>query len=453
MEHNSHFWRELRSTLALAAPIILGQISQMAMNVTDSVMIGQVGTVPLAASAFAGNLFGLFYILGIGVLLPVAVLVARARGAGEPIEGAQLLRHGLVLATILSLLEIGVLAVVGAQLHRFGQPAEVVAAAQPYFAVITISLLPVLLFQVLRQYAESLGRPWVPMAIMTAGVLLNGGLNWLLIYGKAGLPVLGLAGAGYATLISRIVIVVVVIIWLRNDPVIKKVWPKRWMESLSRQRFRTMLQLGVPASGQMLFESGAFAAASVMVGWLGAVSLAAHQIAISCAAMTFMFSLGLSTAASMRIGQAGGAGDAARIRSIGFGALFAGVVAMGVFALGFWMGGDWLATQFVEDEAVVRLAAKLLIVAAIFQLFDGAQVIGAGILRGLTDVRIPTAITFVAYWMIALPGGYWLGISARYGAVGVWFALAAGLAFAGIFLAARFAFLTRRTAGLKSLAL
>lgn len=437
-------WRELRPTLTLALPIIIGQISQMAMNLTDSAMIGRVGTVPLAGAAFAGNLFGLFYILGIGLLLPVAVLVARARGAKKPEECGQLLRHGLVLATLFGGAEVVVMAVLGTQLERFGQAPEVVAVAGPFYFIIALSLLPVLLFQALRQFAESMGRPWVPMMIMTAGVLLNAGLNWLLIYGHGGFPALGLTGAGYSTLISRTLGAVVLAFWLRQDRAIRPAWPARWRETLSRSRFEAMLRLGLPASGQLLFESCAFTAASIMIGWLGAVSLAAHQIAISCAAMTFMFTLGLATAASMRIGQAAGAHEPERLRPIGFGALAAGLGFMSVFAIGFAFGGNWLAAQFVNDTAVIGLAGKLLVVAAFFQLFDGAQVIGAGILRGLTDVRVPTAITCVAYWLIALPGGYWFGVHRGNGAVGVWIALAAGLAFAGIFLAARFAFLTRR---------
>lgn len=443
MENRQRMWRELRPTLALAAPIILGQISQMAMNLTDSVMIGRVGTVPLAGSAFAGNLFGLFFILGLGMLLPIAVLVAQARGAKDPQEAGELLRHGLVLATAFSFAEILIMAVLGTQLARLGQPPEVVAVAGPFYFVIALSLLPALLFQVLRQFAESMGRPWVPMVIMSAGILLNAGLNWLLIYGNAGFPAWGLTGAGCSTLTSRTLGVVVIVVWLRKDQGLRAAWPTTWFAPLSFARFRSMLRLGVPASGQLLFESGAFTAASIMIGWLGAISLAAHQIAISCAAMTFMFTLGLATAASMRIGQAVGAQEHERLRPIGFGALFAGLCCMSLFALVFAVGGEWLSAQFVNDAAVIALAAKMLIVAALFQLFDGAQVIGAGILRGLTDVRVPTAITFVAYWLIALPGGYWWGVHRGAGALGVWAALAAGLAFAGIFLAARFAFLTR----------
>jgi multidrug resistance protein, MATE family len=433
----------MRPTLALAAPIVIGQVSQIAMNVTDSVMIGHVGTVPLAASAFAGTVFGLFFVLGIGLLAPVAVLVSHARGADDAERSRRLLKHGVGLAFGFSVLEVLVMAVVGTQLHRFGQPPEVVATVGPYFLIIAFSLIPTLVFHVLRQYAESQGHPWWPMSIMTGTLLLNVVLNWVLIYGHWGFPALGLTGAGWATLIARLAGVVAIAWWLWRSGALASYWPGRWLHGHSRALYAEILKLGVPASGQLLFECGAFTAAALIVGFLGAVPLAAHQIALSCAATTFMFTLGLSTAASMRVGQAAGAGASDRVRAIGFGALLIGVVVMTAFALVFVFAGEWLAERFVDDRPVVALAAQLLVVAAIFQVFDGAQVIGAGILRGLKDVRIPTIITFVAYWMIALPTGYLLGIRWGYGAYGVWVSLALGLGFAGVFLGLRFAYLTR----------
>ncbi len=438
-----HSWRELRATLALAVPIVIGQVSQMAMNVTDSVMIGRVGTVPLAASAFAGTVFGMFFVLGIGMLMPVAVLVARSRGAGDPASGAQLLRHGLALALGFGALEFLVMGLLSTQLHRFGQPPEVVEIVGPYYLLIAGSLVPVLAFQTFRQFAESLGRPWMPMAIMLSSVVLNVFLNWVLIYGHLGVPELGLTGAGWATLLSRAAGLAAIILWVRQDAALRPWWPQHWTGPLLRARLAEMLRLGIPASGQLLFEAGAFTAAAIMMGWLGTVPLAAHQIAISCAGTTFMFTLGLALATSMRIGEAAGAGKHGRLRAIGFGALGAGVALMVVFAAIFVVGGEFLARQFVSDGEVVALAASLLVVAAVFQVFDGAQVIGAGALRGLTDIKLPTLITFVAYWVVALPGGYWFGVRSGHGALAVWGALAAGLAFAGVFLAVRFAVLTR----------
>lgn len=439
----SGYLRELRPTLELAVPIIIGQVSQMLMGVTDSVMIGHTGTVPLAASSFGGNVFALFYVLGIGLMIPVAVFVARARGASRPADCAEYLRHGVVLALGFGLLEMLVLFGLSTQLHRFGQPPEVLAIVTPFFLLVSASILPVLLYLVFRQFAEALGRPWIPMAIMLGGVALNAFLNWVFIYGHFGVPAWGLTGAGASTLLSRTLGALVLVLWVRRDPAMRAAWPRHWFAPLSRPRLREMLHLGLPSSGMLMFESGAFTAATIMIGWLGAVPLAAHQIAISCVSTTFMISLGLSMAAGMRVSAAVGAGEHARLRPIGFGALGLGVLVAGVLMVFYLFAGHAVAGWFVQDATVVSLAAQLLVVAALFQVFDGGQVIGAAILRGVQDVKLPAAITFIAYWIIAIPGGYVWGQRTGFGAVGVWTALAAGLAFAAIFLGLRFSRLTQ----------
>lgn len=440
----SRYLQEIRPTLALALPIIVGQVSQMLMGVTDSVMIGHAGAVLLAAASFGGSVFGIFYVLGIGLMVPVSVFVARARGAGRPDEAGEYLRHGLGLAVACGAVELlGMLAVSG-QLARFGQPPEVVAVVRPYFLFISASIVPVLVYLVLRQFAEALGHPWLPMCIMLGGVGLNVVLNWVFIYGHWGLPAMGLTGAGLSTLISRTLGAAVIFEWLRREARVRAAWPRRWRIGLSRARLREMLHVGLPAGGMLLFEATAFAFSSIMIGWLGAVPLAAHQIAISCASLAFMFPLGLSMAAGMRVSQAVGAGERERLRPVAFGAMALGLGVMAVFAGAFGLGGTHIATWFVRDAAVIALAAKLLIVAAFFQLADGTQVIGAAALRGMTDVKVPAAITLVAYWGIALPVGYALGIRGPWGAVGVWVGIASGLAFAAVFLVTRFGRMTRR---------
>lgn len=434
--------RELRPTLALAVPIVLGQVGQMAMGITDSVMIGRVGKVPLAAAAFANGVYGFVFIAGLGLLLPIAVLTARAHGARQPRECGEFLRHGVLLAATLGLAAFALLGVAGTQLHRFGQPAEVVAVVTPYFLLLSASLLPTFLFQVLKQSSEALGHPWAPMRILLGGVLLNAVLNWVLIYGHFGFPALGLTGAGIATLLARLLVLAVLWVWLARRPDVRAEWPERWGGAPEPARLREMFRLGVPASAQLLFEGGAFSAVALMMGWLGTVPLAAHQIAISCASFTFMVPLGLSSAAGMRLSQAAGAGRREALRPIGFGAFGAGLGLMVVFGLGFALGGRFLALGFTPEPEVVALATRLLIVAAIFQIFDGAQVIGAGALRGLTDVKIPTGITFVAYWLVSLPLGRWLAFHTALGAVGLWAGLAAGLGLAAVLLAWRFHRLT-----------
>lgn len=437
---------EARRTLALAGPIIIGQVSQILLGVTDNLMIGQVGKVPLAAAAFANSIFGFIYIIGIGLLVPVAVLVSRAHGARKEGECGEWMRHGMSLSVAYAACATTVMFVLGTQLHRFNQPPEVVAEVRPYFEIIGASLLPVLCFQVLRQFAESLGRPWIPMLIMLCTLLLNVVLNWILIYGHLGLPALGLEGAGWATLVARIAGLVALWSWLAREPSLRPAWPRgRWLGGFSGARYREMLHIGVPSGISLMFESGAFAAAAIMMGWISATALAAHQIALSCASFAFMFPLGLSMAVSMRLARAVGEGRTEALRPIGFGAQCISVLIMGTFALTFTLLGPAIADGFVDEPDVIALSARLLIVAAIFQLFDGGQVVGAGALRGLADVKIPTLITAVAYWGISLPCGYWLGVHGPFGAIGVWGSLAAGLAFAAICLLARFTRLTRPT--------
>ena len=436
MVKSSDILRELRPTLALAFPIIVGQVSQMLIGLTDSAFIGRVGTVSLAASAFTHGVFGIFYIVGIGLLLGAAVFAARDHGAGDEAGCAAWLRHGRALAVAVGLGAIGLLAVVSTQLHRFGQPPEVVAIVRPFFLLISVSILPTLVFQVQRQFAESIGRPWVPMGIILADVVLNAFLNWVLVFGHLGLPALGLAGSGLATLLARAAAVAVIAVWLRRSPDFAAVRAAPW-RGWERERFLKLLRLGGPAGVMLLFEAGSFTASALMMGWLGTVALAAHQVALGCAALTFMFPLGLSTAVSMRISKALGEGRRDALRPIGFGALGAGLSLMLCFALIFAVAGSRIAGAFTPAPDVAALATRLLLVAAVFQLFDGGQVICVGALRGLHDVRVPTAITFVAYWVIALPLAYLLAFHTSLGPLGIWAGLAAGLSCAALLLSGR----------------
>jgi multidrug resistance protein, MATE family len=443
----SVFLQQARLTLRLALPMVVGQVSQMLLGLIDSVMIGRAGALPLAASAFAGGVFMLFFMVGIGLLLPVAVLVARENGAGQNRDAARWLQHGVALALIAGGVEVGLMLALWGSFSWLGQPAEVLVEARPFYALIAVSLLPALGFQVFRQFAEALGRPWVPMLIMLGGVALNILLNWVLIYGHAGAPALGLVGAGWATLVARFAVLGVIVVWLRRSAEFPSAWPEHWLRGLQWVRFRRMLSLGGPAAAMFFMEVGAFMAATLLMGRLGAEALAAHQIALSCAGFMFMFPLGLSMAVGMRLSGAVGEGRHELLRPIAGGALAMAWLIMSLSAVGFALFGAELAGQFVEEPAVVSLAARLLVVAAFFQLFDAGQVIGAGALRGLADVRVPTGITFIAYWVLAIPCAYGLGLHTRLGAVGVWVGLATGLAVAAVLLARRFLQLTSPASG------
>lgn len=443
-------YREARATLLLAIPIVIGQLSQLLMGITDSVMIGRTGTVPLAASAFGISLFNILFMVGIGLLTPVAIFASRARGAGRHDEAGEYLRHGLLVALVSGSAAMGLIIFLALHLAWFGQPPEVLAAVNPFLVLIGGSLIPTLAYLALRQFAESMGRPWVPVFVILAGVGLNAFLNWVLIYGHLGMPRLGLTGAGIATLVSRTVGSAVIFMWLHHDPEMRAAWPRNWFAPVSRERLRRMLHIGLPTSGCLLFEGGAFGAATVMMGWLGAVSLAAHQIAISCAAMTFMVALGLSMAVGMRTSAAVGAGEHARLRPIWLGGAGMGLSLAVAQTVVFLVFGRAIASWFISDPQVISTATTLLVIAGVFQMFDGNQVINSAALRALTDVRVPAVITFVAYWLIALPVGYLLGIRWGYGPAGIWSGLAAGLAAAAIMLGLRFLRMTRPGAGAPS---
>ena len=313
------------------------------------------------------------------------------------------------------------------------------AGDQAFF--IAGSVVFALFFHVQRQFAESLGRPWGPMGIMLADVGLNAFFNWMFVFGHLGVPALGLVGSGWATLLARFSAVTALAVWLKLSPTFAPVRDAPWT-GWERGRFGSLLKLGVPAAGMLLFEGGAFVATALMMGWLGTVPLAAHQIAIGCASLAFMFPLGLSLAVSLRISRAGGEGRTAALRPIGFGALLTGLAIMLGFALAFALAGRTITAAFTPAVDVAALAAQLLVVAAFFQLFDGGQVISVGALRGLHDVRVPTVITFIAYWVIGLPLGYGLAFHTALGAVGLWTGLAAGLGSAAMLLGWRFHRLT-----------
>jgi len=434
--------RELGPTLALALPITVGQVSQMLIGFTDTAFVARLGAVPLAAAAFTQGLCGVFYVVGVGLLSGPGVFASRDHGAGNEAGCASWLRHGRALSLVVALSAFGILALASTQFDRLGQPPEVMGIVRPFFLLISASLVPALTFQVQRQFAESVGRAWGPMIIIVVDVGLNAFCNWVLVFGHLGFPALGLFGSGCATLLARGFAVIAIGTWLgfsRHFANLRLVSWSGW----ERARFAGLLRLGVPAGVMLLFETGAFGATALMMGWLGAVPLAAHQLALSFAALTFMVPLGLSLAVSLRISRVHGEGRTAAARAIGLGALLAGLVAMLTFAALYLFAGGLITSTFTPVQDVSTLAAQLLLVAAIFQVFDGAQVIGVGALRGLTDVRVPAALTFAAYWLLALPLGYWLAFHTRLGPRGLWVGLAAGLAAAAISLVWRFLHKTR----------
>ncbi len=436
---NLRLWRhEIRPTLALALPIMAGMVSQMLMGLTDTIMVGRIGVVPLAASSFVNGLAHLPLVLGIGLLSAVSVLTAQAYGAKRPAEAGETLRHGLVLAVALGLFCIVTVAVLHPWRDHFGQDPAVAREAGPYLLLFGASLLPALVAQACKQFAEALKHPWVPTFVMLGGVLLNVLLNWIFIYGHWGVPAMGLTGAGWATMLARLVMALVLVAYVVRAPALRAFQPPRWRAAWQRHHFARLFKIGWPVGLQHLFEVTAFVLAGLMMGWLSAEAIASHQIAISCAAFSFMFALGIGAAGCIRVGHAYGARQFARMRRIGFCAISTSAGVMAGFGVVFALAGQPIAALFIESPAVTALTAQLLVVAAVFQIADGVQVTSISALRGLSDVRVPAVVAVVAYWCVALPLGCVLAFRTSLGAVGMWIGLAAGLGAAALGLAWRF---------------
>lgn len=409
----------------------------MLIGFTDTAFIARLGAVPLAAAAFTQGICHVFYVVCVGLLVGPGIFASRDHGAGDQVSCASWLRHGRALAIVVALAAFAVLAFATTQFEHLGQPPEVIAVVRPFFLLVSASLVPALIFQVQRQFAESVGRAWGPMIIIVLDVGLNAFCNWVLVFGHLGFPALGLVGSGYSTLLARGAAVLTIAIWLRFSKSFSTLRDAPW-PGWERARFRALVRLGAPAGVMLLFETGAFGASALMMGWLGAIPLAAHQLALSCAALTFTVPLGLSLALSLRVSRAHGEGRTEMVRIIALGAFSVGLLLMLGFAGLYAFAGEWISSTLTSTRAVSALAAELLFIAAIFQVVDGAQVICVGALRGLTDVRVPAALTFGAYWLLSLPLGYFLAFHTRLGPRGLWVGLAAGLAAAAVSLISRF---------------
>lgn len=408
----------------------------MLMGVADTIMVGQVGTLPLAACSFANSVIMVVAIAGYGVFTGVSIRVSHAHGAGVFGGIARALYAGLGLALLFGLAAAFFFHAAYPAFAFFGQAPGVVEEARTYTLVVGWSLLPAFGIAVFRNYLDSQSRPWPAFWIMLAGVLLNVVLNWVLIYGNLGAPALGLAGAGWATLVGRL-LTAAGLAWFIWGSSLRP----RQSVKLSRalvSEHGAMLRLGIPTGLALLSEIGAFSMAAILIGWLGAVPLAAHQIAITCATTTFMFPLGIAMASTVRIAQASGGGRQELLRPIAAGSWALGLLVTAVCAVFLLAASRPIAGLFVHDPAVVAIAASLLVIAGIFQLVDGVQVIGSGLLRGLRDTVGPMIITIAAYWGVALPLGAWLTFQAKFGAEGMWIGLAVGLGVAAALLYRRF---------------
>jgi MATE family multidrug resistance protein len=439
-QYSSHF----KVNFYLAYPVMLSQLGHVMVGVADSVMVGQLGAEPLAAASLANVIFHVLMTFGIGVSYAITPLVAAADGEGNIRKSAEVLRHGTLINFIIGIILVTMVFVGSRGLYFLDQPVVVVKYAIPYLVIITLSVIPLMFFQSARQFAEGLAHTRQAMYITVASNFLNIFLNYLLIFGKLGFPELGLIGAGIATLISRVIMGISMWIFIlkssRYTPYILEAKMVKWSNSIARK----MLRIGLPAGFQFIFEVGAFGISSIMIGWLGAKSLAAHQIAINMASVSYMMATGLSAAATIRVGNQLGKNDIPTLRNVSFSIFIMVAVFMSFFALMFIFGRHYLPSLYISDNEVIGLATSLLVIAAFFQISDGVQVVGLGALRGMSDVKIPALITFIAYWIIGLPVGYVLGFKVGLGIQGIWYGLLTGLTVAAILLFLRFNLLTKK---------
>lgn len=432
------FHRHLSETIKLSVPISLGQVGHIMMGVVDSLMVGKLGAVPLAAASLVNGLFFLILVLGIGMSMALSPLVAMSTGADKLHQCGKTLNNSLAVNVVFALVLMVLMFIVSLLIPYLNQPVEVVKQSQSYLQILIVSIIPFLLFQTYRQFLEGLSFPNPPMLIAILANVLNAFLNWIFIYGNLGAPHLGLFGAGIATTITRTIMAVSLMAYVFTSKKFTEYSPKINFGLIEKKLISKIIRIGLPSGFQFFMEVGAFSFAAIMIGWLGTVQLAAHQIAINLASVTYMIILGISSAGAIRVGNAVGKNNKTEIRYAGFSALGLAVTIMFMFGLSFIIFRKILPEFYINDVRVIDLASQLLIIAAMFQIFDGSQATGLGILRGLLDVRIPTIMSFTSYWIIAIPIAMLLGFVFKMGIIGIWIGLSLGLAALAIFLTVRF---------------
>lgn len=433
---------ELHATVRLAMPVVLAQIGLMFMGVVDTVMVGHVSASVLAAVALGNLYFFNVTILGNGTLMALDPIIAQAVGANDMESASRALQRGLLIALGLTLLTALLLLPARVVLVLTRQQPEIIPDTTAYIWISIPGVLPFLVFVVFRQTLQALHRVAPIVWTIVGANLSNAGLNWVFVYGHLGSPALGAAGSAIATLVSR---------WLMAIALPILAWPtlRPHLATLRREAMELapivrVLRLGVPIGLQMLLESGAFGAIGLMMGMLGTIEMAGHQIAITLAALTFMVPLGVGAAAAVRVGRAVGARDRDRAKLAARAAYLCGLGFMSLTALTFLLAPQLLASIFTDDRGVIAIAGLLIPVAGVFQIFDGAQAVGAGVLRGLGDTRAPLIGMIAGYWVIGLPVSLLLGFHTPLRAAGLWWGFVASLSVVALFLALRIRVLFRR---------
>lgn len=434
-----------KENLHLAIPVVISQLGHTLVHTADSIIVGQfAGTIPLAAVSLVNSIFMVIMVIGIGISYGLTPLIAQENGRKNIIECAKLLSNSLLIniitgISLFALIYYGYIFFI----DHLGQSPEVVKEAKPYLFLLGISIIPLMVFLTFKQFAEGLGFTKQAMQVSIWGNVLNIILGITFVKGLFGIEPMGVKGVGYSTLIDRSLMAVVMAFYVFRSRHFRNYLRNFKLTFLNKQRIRKILGIGTPTAMQYTFEVGAFSAAAILIGTIGAVEQAAHQVAINLAAMTYMMASGISSAAAIKSGNNFGRKDFLNLRLSAIGSYHITIIFMSITAVFFIVFNQILPRIFTTDIHVMEIASGLLLIAALFQLFDGTQVIGLGVLRGMGYVNIPTLITFAAYWIFGLPVGYYLGIYKGIGVNGIWLGLTIGLLIASILLFLRFNRMTK----------
>lgn len=429
-----------KENLHLALPIVGSQVGHTLVHMADSVIVGHfTDTTQLAAVSLVNSIFILIMVIGLGISYGLTPLIAQENGRQNYEECGKLLSNSLIINILVGiflycLVHFGVLLII----DHLGQTPAVVQYAKPYLGLLSVSIIPLLIFQTFKQFAEGLGFTKQAMFVSIWGNALNIILGIIFVKGMFGIKSMGVSGVGLSTLIDRLLMATVMAIYVLRSKHFKKYLISFKATFIDKLRAIKIVKIGAPVALQYSFEISAFSGAAVLIGTIGAVEQAAHQIAISLAAMTYMIASGIASAATIKTGNNFGKNNFDDLRMSAIASYHVILLFMSCTAIIFVLANSIMPFIYTEDLSVVNIAAQLLIIAGFFQLFDGTQVVGLGVLRGIGDVNIPTFITFLAYWVVGIPVGYVLGFTFNLGVYGIWYGLTFGLLTASILLFFRF---------------
>jgi MATE family multidrug resistance protein len=439
-----NYTSEFKNNLKLATPIMMGSLGHLLVGLIDDIMVGRLGAVELAATSLGNSLVFIALSIGIGFSFAITPLIAESDGEGDKEKGRSVFQHGLILTTILGIAMFIMLLLLKPILYHLNQPEEVVVLAVPYYEIVAISMIPLMIFQGFKQFTDGLSQTKYAMYATILTNIVNVVLNFALIYGIWIFPRLELVGAALGTLISRVVMVVFLYIVLMRKDKFAIYMKTLKIDEIKKSIFKKIMSLGFPTALQMLFEVGLFTASVMLAGTLGAFPQAANQIALKLASTTFMIAVGIGVAATVRVGNQKGLKNYIELRRIAFSNFLLILIIMFTFSIGFMVFKDILPWIFTDNLEVIKIASSLLIIAGLFQLSDGLQAVILGGLRGLQDVNVPSGITFIAYWIIGFPVCYYLGSIADLGTFGIWIGLLTALTSSALMLFLRFNYLSNK---------